>query len=94
MPIVSTGSSSPPTEEVLESISVEELHNLNEAVATLKAERLLEDEIQELKEEQVVFREVSVQANNAPCVTVGGMYTGRGRAGGEKCRCRERDKRV
>lgn len=39
---------------------MEELHNLNEAVATLKSERLLEDEIQELKEEQEEYREVSV----------------------------------
>jgi LETM1 and EF-hand domain-containing protein 1 len=58
-PVVSTSTSPPPpsTEEVLDSISVEELHNLNEAVATLKTERLLEDEIQELKEEQEEYRE-------------------------------------
>ena len=41
---------------------MEELHNLNEAVATLKSERLLEDELQELKEEQEEYREVSVYA--------------------------------
>ena len=46
-------------EEPLESISVEELRDLNEAVATLKGERQLEDEIQELKEEREGYREVS-----------------------------------
>lgn len=61
-PVISTSPSAPPTSEgVLDSISVEELRNLNEAVATLKGERLLEDEIQELKEEREEYREVSVQ---------------------------------
>lgn len=48
----------PPTEEVLGSISAEELRDLNEAVASLKGERQLEEEIQELKEEREEYREV------------------------------------
>lgn len=61
-PVISTSPSGPPTSEaILDSISVEELRNLNEAVATLKGERLLEDEIQELKEDREEYRGVSVQ---------------------------------
>lgn len=61
-PVIATAPFVPPTSEgILDSISVEELHNLNEAVATLKGERLLEDEIQELKEDREEYREVSVQ---------------------------------
>lgn len=68
-PVISTSPSAPPTspsapptsEGILDSISVEELRNLNEAVLTLKGERLLEDEIQELKEDREEYREVSVQ---------------------------------
>lgn len=68
-PVISTSPSAPPTspsapltpEGILDNISVEELRNLNEAVATLKGERLLEDEIQELKEDREEYREVSTQ---------------------------------
>lgn len=55
-PVLSTSSSSGQPDEL--SISVEELRNLNEAVSTLKGERQLEDEIQELKEEREEYREV------------------------------------
>ena len=47
-----------PPEEVLDSISAAELRDLNEAVASLKGERQLEEEIQELKEEREEYREV------------------------------------
>lgn len=61
-PVISTSPSAPATSEgILDNISVEELRNLNEAVATLKGERLLEDEIQELKEDREEYREVSAQ---------------------------------
>ena len=38
---------------------MEEIRNLSEAVTTLKGDQLLEDEIQELKEEREEHREVS-----------------------------------
>ena len=47
-----------PPEEVLDSKSAAELRDLNEAVASLKGERQLEEEIQELKEEREEYREV------------------------------------
>ena len=52
--------SPPPSEEVLNSISQEELRDLSEAVATLKGERQLQAEIQELKEEREEYREVRI----------------------------------
>jgi LETM1 and EF-hand domain-containing protein 1 len=48
---------SPLAEETLDSISAEELRNLNEAAATIKGERQLEMEIQELKEDREEYRE-------------------------------------
>ena len=55
---MSTTPTPPLTEDVLDSISAEELRGLNEAVATLKGERQLEVEIQELKEDREEYREV------------------------------------
>ncbi|CAI8058224.1 Mitochondrial proton/calcium exchanger protein [Geodia barretti] len=57
-PVVHTTVATPtPPEEVLDSISAAELRDLNEAVASLKGERQLEEEIQELKEEREEYRE-------------------------------------
>jgi hypothetical protein len=58
-PVVhTTVATPPPPEEVLDSISAEELRDLNEAVASLKGEWQLEEDIQELKEEREDYREV------------------------------------
>ena len=62
-------SPSPPLPADKLSISVEELRNLNEAVSTLKGERQLEDEIQELKEEREEYREVSQWVSLSSLIT-------------------------
>ena len=61
-PVAVSPSPSPsplPQPDALESITVEEIRNLSEVVTTLKGDRLLEDEIQELKDEREEHREVS-----------------------------------
>ena len=73
--MVGTSGATPPSSEVLDSISAEELRDLNEAVASLKGERQLEEEIQELKEEREEYREVRFGSH---CLSVDGVLWGPG----------------
>ena len=59
-------------EEVLDSISAEELRDLSEAVATLQGERQLEVEIQELKEDREEYREVRINRVSGLHLSVAG----------------------